>query len=603
MNIINVGDPRTISLLAGQTISVTTTGTITATCVSGLGLTAGATIGSIHGSTVFGSYSADGVIKLTATNRDGAYELNTDTTETIKSVTGATGLDVLDAGSREVMANSGVNTSLRCSPYLTKGNMTGRLNTASVGGADHTSQHCFTFETAPGYLRVLVGNNLGVALTNIKVSYAALPTFAATDNLANATLSNAVISGFTLTPSPQVSSPDMVGRQVTGTGVTASTVVKAANADGTYTVNISQTVASTTITLAVAWVGLNLAGASTWASVAAGSATHTIDNPNYTVSDWAYEVVTNPICIDRQDGGTLPIGVVRVESPVASNANIPISYWGTTTAFETEGVAGSPGSPGVEPFGRFYKCRTQAVLGVTTKAAFTSTAMAGNVIPIIIQYQPRDFAAGASLMVIGNSLDEGVNSGATARRPGWVAEMQSYVSTPQRPLEIVNLAIHGAAASRYADRMVTMTALLKCEYVMLPWYNINSATVSGSTNQAAIDVASMLGQFNIGRISTDSYNPVLILPTGLPTNWAARQVLNVDTLRLTRNAAMVALPKSGRVKVLDIATPFSGPVDANGQTTIVANGTSDQLHDNDFGRTILATAGYSLFNPMLQGAL
>ena len=74
MNIINVGDPRTISLLAGQTISVTTTGTITATCVSGLGLTAGATIGSIHGSTVFGSYSADGVIKLTATNRDGAQE-------------------------------------------------------------------------------------------------------------------------------------------------------------------------------------------------------------------------------------------------------------------------------------------------------------------------------------------------------------------------------------------------------------------------------------------------------------------------------------------------------------------------------------------------
>ena len=109
MNIINVGDPRTISLLAGQTISVTTTGTITATCVSGLGLTAGATIGSIHGSTVFGSYSADGVIKLTATNRDGAYELNTDTTETIKSVTGTTGLDVLDAGSRSAAKASGLS--------------------------------------------------------------------------------------------------------------------------------------------------------------------------------------------------------------------------------------------------------------------------------------------------------------------------------------------------------------------------------------------------------------------------------------------------------------------------------------------------------------
>lgn len=78
MNIINVGDPKTISLLAGQTVSVTTTGTITARCVSGLGLIAGATIGSIHGSTVFGPYSADGVIQLTATDRNGAYELVTD---------------------------------------------------------------------------------------------------------------------------------------------------------------------------------------------------------------------------------------------------------------------------------------------------------------------------------------------------------------------------------------------------------------------------------------------------------------------------------------------------------------------------------------------
>lgn len=106
MNIINVGDPRTIILLAGQTISVTTTGTITATCVSGLGLTAGATIGSIHGSTVFGSYSADGVIKLTAANRDGAYELNTDTSAAIKSVTATTGLAAFDAASKGAVLGS-----------------------------------------------------------------------------------------------------------------------------------------------------------------------------------------------------------------------------------------------------------------------------------------------------------------------------------------------------------------------------------------------------------------------------------------------------------------------------------------------------------------
>lgn len=494
------------------------------------------------------------------------------------------------------MDSRGLGSNLRNSPYLSKGDTTGRLTTKATGGVDHTSQHAFTFETPPGYLRVLVGNNLGVALTNIKVSYAALPTAASTDNLANASITG-VINGLILTPTPQVSSADMVGRQVNGTGVTASTYIKAANADGTYTVNQSQTVASTTLTLAVGWVNLTLSGSSTWASVAAGNATHTVDNPSYTPSDWAYEVVTNPLAIDRADGGGLCIGVVRIEVPGASNANIPVSYWTDRTAFETEG------GPGVAPWGRFYRCRTQAVAGVTTKTAFTSVTMDGQVIPIIIEYNPRDAVAGASMLVLGNSLPEGVNSGATARRPGYYHELQSKISTPQRPFEIVNAAIHGAASSRTADRATYMGPLLKPEFIVLPWYNVNSATVGGSANQAAIDVAAMLGQFNISRVALDSINPVLVLETGLPSNYAARAVVEVDKLRVARNTKMMSLPNSARLKKLDLSAAFSGPVDGNGQTTIVTGASSDSLHDSDAGRTLLANAAAAVFEPLLKGVV
>jgi len=584
---ISQGNHANLILAPGDVYRIVTGGVATVLAVYGA---PEGTTTVTAASQAFGPYDAPAKLKVTATSGSCSYAV-----DQVDALGANRAIGQLTQQSMAALAASGINVQLRNSPYLSKGNMCGRLTTKAIA-ADHTSQHAFTFETAPGYLRVLVGNNLGAALTSIKVSYAALPTAASTDNLANAAITG-VINGLVLTPTPQVSSADMVGRQVNGTGVTASTYIKSANADGTYTVNQSQTVASTTLTLAVGWVSLTLAGSSTWASVSAGSATHTVDNPNYTASDWAYEVVTNPISIDRQDGGTLPIGVVRIEVPQASNPNIPVSYWATTTAFEAEGDANTA------PWGRFYRCRTQSVLGVTNKALFTSTTMDGQVIPIIIQYVPRDMAAGASVLVVGNSIDEGVNSGATARRPSWMAETQARVSTPKKPLEIVNAAIHGAASSRYADRVTTMAPLLKTEIVSLPWYNINSATVDGSANQAAIDVAGMLGQFNIARVVLDAYNQTFVIPTGLPSNYAARHVVEQDKLRIARNAKMMALPDSPRIKKLDIATPFSGSLDVNGQTTIVSGGSSDGLHDSDAGRALLASPAVTLYSSILRGAV
>ena len=106
MNIVYLGAPITVNLSVGQTIAINTTGTAAVECVSGLGLTAGATIGSIHGSATYGPFSAVGVARITATVRDGAYEVSDGQPIPIDTALAASGQTVLDDASRATLGNS-----------------------------------------------------------------------------------------------------------------------------------------------------------------------------------------------------------------------------------------------------------------------------------------------------------------------------------------------------------------------------------------------------------------------------------------------------------------------------------------------------------------
>ncbi len=424
------------------------------------------------------------------------------------------------------VATSGVDSALSKPPYLSIG-FSGRLTTTATAAADHTSHNQFTFETPPGLLRVGVMNNIAVALTGVKVAYA---------------------------PSSAL-------------GVSTSTDV----IDPTATGGV--------------WISLPFAGSTAGATIAAATAVPTpaIDNPTITFSDWITGGGTNPLYIPRTDGGTLAVGNVRVEIPGAANANIPLQYFTDTNAFEQEGSAT------VAPWGRPYRCRSQAVLGVTTKNLFTSVTVNGQTVPIVIQYVPFNMVSGATVGVLGNSMEEGVLSGATGRRPNYILEARARISTPERPLEVVNSAIHGAAASRANGRATNFLPLVKPEIVVYPWYNVNSAQYPGaSAATALVDQAAMIGNFNLGRVNMEAFQPALILTTGIPSNFVARPIVEMDKLRLARNEALLAAPQSARVRVADVATPFSGPIDTNGQTSIAAGFTSDQLHDSDLGRAALA---------------
>lgn len=116
MNIVYLGAPITVNLSVGQTIAVNTNGTVTVECVSGLGLTDGATIGSIHGSATYGPFSAVGVARITATVRDGAYEVSDGQPIPIDTVLASSGQTVLDDASRAALRNqSGSDWARSCS--------------------------------------------------------------------------------------------------------------------------------------------------------------------------------------------------------------------------------------------------------------------------------------------------------------------------------------------------------------------------------------------------------------------------------------------------------------------------------------------------------
>lgn len=173
MNIINVGDPKTITLTSGQSISATTTGNLLVECVSGLGLTAGSTIATLHGSANYGPYATDGVIRLTASVRDGAYEVSqipqrsasgNISAETVDLFDPATGrfLGVIDKAGNEQLVGGPIYPLLLASITAAKGNSPLDLAvmasppTVTVGAAAITNGQAYNYFDTDGHKRIRI---------------------------------------------------------------------------------------------------------------------------------------------------------------------------------------------------------------------------------------------------------------------------------------------------------------------------------------------------------------------------------------------------------------------------------------------------------------
>lgn len=189
------------------------------------------------------------------------------------------------------------------------------------------------------------------------------------------------------------------------------------------------------------WVDATFAGASSVSVPAYPSGGKT----QWQFSDWM-----DLASIARTDGGDdLPVLHVRVEVVAGTTSYTLTNESGGLAGWESVGSIG-----GNAPYGRMWRARTQAVAGVTTKAAFTDTTSAAQHVPVLVQYRSRK--AGYTIVLIGDSIIAG--QGASLINNNAWFRAACALSTPERPISVCNLAVAGQAANFLAGRVETLNS-------------------------------------------------------------------------------------------------------------------------------------------------
>lgn len=244
------------------------------------------------------------------------------------------------------------------------------------------------------------------------------------------------------------------------------------------------------------------------------------------------------------------------------NPNRPGWYDDTlTSGHATENLTSAP-------YGRILRFRKQAGLFGTVAAAggFTSTVFAGDIVPFAVQYVPR-VRKGRCLGVAGNSIDEG--AGATVANFGWAHELQARISTQETPVEICNLANGGDNSSGDALDAEGLLDIFEMTAFYSPAWNVNDV----STTITASIVANMRYFSGRVRAACERRGTRSLTGTGIPTNFAVKPFGATDSLRIAYNAELLAFLGD---KCIPFAEAMRGPVDANGQETMLV--TADNIH-------------------------
>lgn len=189
------------------------------------------------------------------------------------------------------------------------------------------------------------------------------------------------------------------------------------------------------------WVDATFAGA-TSVSVPA--------YPSGGKTQWQFSDWMDLSSIARTDGGdNLPILHVRVEVVAGTTSYTLTNESGGLTGWENVGSIS-----GNAPYGRMWRARTQAVAGVTTKAAFTDTTSATQHVPVLVQYRSRK--AGYTIVLIGDSILAGQGA-SLINNNAWFRAACS-VSTSSCPISVCNLSVAGQAANFLAGRVETLNS-------------------------------------------------------------------------------------------------------------------------------------------------
>lgn len=271
---------------------------------------------------------------------------------------------------------------------------------------------------------------------------------------------------------------------------------------------------------------------------------------------------------DVANGRTLII--YRIEFPANSVASMPMNnqyFWRGSKA------------------PRVLRTSNQAVQGVTSKAAFTSQAAyaatkGGDDYAVVPVVQYQTLARGHQVMICGDSIQEGI--GGDVRCYGAMERSVYELSTPDRPLEYFNAALHAQGPDVYSRFFADHVATVRPTIVTYsPWSGNDVTAGSGLSAAALRRLKASLGRV-FSALQAASLRPIVLMPEATPVNTGYRNVGANDQIRREFNATW--LPKvSAGIVIKGFASALTGTRDASGQDQMKTGLTNDGVHPNDAG--------------------
>lgn len=260
---------------------------------------------------------------------------------------------------------------------------------------------------------------------------------------------------------------------------------------------------------------------------------------------------------------------VRIEYPNGSVVTVPYLgsfYWRTSQ------------SP------RLIRASTQAVLGVTTKAAFTQTSIVSSsgddrlCVPVIHYVTPKE---GVQVMACGDSIPQGV--GSTVRDLSYVARACYDLSTPDAPIVYFNSCLHAQTPDVYSRHLETLVPVVMPGVLFYSPYSVND--VASGTGLADDALARLKGSLSrvMSSIRSAIIKPVFFLLEAFPVNDGFRSYGANDSKRIALNTTFYPSVTGAEV-MTGTAAAVSGVTSPAGQVQLAAAlVASDQGHLNDAG--------------------
>nr|WP_314586551.1 SGNH/GDSL hydrolase family protein [uncultured Pseudomonas sp.] len=288
---------------------------------------------------------------------------------------------------------------------------------------------------------------------------------------------------------------------------------------------------------------------------------------------------------DIANGRTIII--YRIEFPANSVASMPMNnqyYWRGSRA------------------PRVLRTSNQAVQGVTNKAAFTSQAAyaatkGGDDYAVVPVVQYQTLARGHQVMICGDSIQEGI--GGDVRCYGAMERSVYELSTPERPLEYFNAALHAQGPDLYSRMLADHVATVRPTIVTYsPWSGNDVTAGSGLSAAAMRRLKASLGRV-FSTLQAAGLRPVVLFPEATPVNTGYRNVGANDQARRDFNANWLPKVSAGFV-IKGYAAALTGARDAAGQDQIKDGLSGDGVHPNDAGHDALTAVVKPYFQRLLD---